>query len=96
MNQEAQFQLKSIIDGFRPDNRRAIAAMPEQNLIRLHHGLGTWVRNLIRSNEIGALSLWSRSQVPGGVKHFDDLSGPIIHAIREALRSSESDVTSSP
>jgi hypothetical protein len=53
---------------------------------RLHHGLGTYLRNRYRHGGLLALFRWSRSQL-AEVNHLDDLSEPILYEIWRVLRT---------
>jgi hypothetical protein len=65
-----------------PDPEQAkIAAMPENDLIRLHFGLGMWIRN--------NLGLWQANSPlleATGETDPDDASGVIIRAFWQRLR----------
>lgn len=85
MDEAARLQLMSIIDRIPLEDKRAIAEMPRECAILLHHGLGTWIRNLIRSGELSALFRWSCDQVPDAGS-LDDMAWPIIFEVWKALR----------
>ena len=62
------------------DEQAKIAAMPEDELIMLHFGLGQWIRN--------HLGLWHGNAVllrATGESNPDDASGVIIHAFWKQL-----------
>ena len=64
------------------DEQAAISAMAEDHLIKLHHGLGQWVRN--------HLGLWGENPVllaATGEQTADDASDAIIRAFWSALRA---------
>ena len=88
MDVEARMQLQSVIDAIAPAARLEVAMLPRNDLIRLHHGLGTLIRNRIRAGELGALVRWSRDQTGAEARSFDDLSWPILVAVWTALRPS--------
>ena len=87
MDAEARAQLQSIIDGISPAERLEVAKLPRNHVIRLHHGLGTLIRNRFRAGELRALFLWSRSQTSDEDRSLDGLSWPILVAVWTILRS---------
>jgi hypothetical protein len=78
MDHEAKTELMSIVDGLSPEGRASIASLREDQVIRLHFGLGMYIRNQIRQGRLQALFRWSRTQVPEHVKSLDDVTFPII------------------
>jgi hypothetical protein len=86
LDREAKDELRSIIDGLSSEDRAHIRAIPADEVIRLHHGLGTRIRNRIRHNELKALFRWSRAQVPGGLGHLDHLAWPIVEEVWNQLQ----------
>ena len=87
VDEEAKRELISVIDALSAEDRAFIANLREGGLYRLHHGLGTYIRNQFRQGGLPALFRWSRSQL-SVVNHFDDLSGPILREIWRVLRTS--------
>jgi len=76
--------LKSLIEKGEQDG---IAAMPESDLIRLHRGLGQWIRN--------NMGLWqgnARLLAATGERHPDDASGVIIQAFWQVLQDERTKV----
>lgn len=71
-----------LLQGMVPEGEQArIAAMAEEDLISLHFGLGTWIRN--------NLGLWHGN--PGllaatGSQDPDDAAEVIVHAFWQRLR----------
>jgi hypothetical protein len=88
MDEEARLQLMSIIDRIPPGERRTIAELSEERVILLHHGLGMFIRNMIRSGELGALFRWSCAQAPGEPRSLDSLAWPILLEVWKVLRAS--------
>src|SRR5579862_6976099 len=79
MNEDARLQLKWIIDQISPGDQRMIAELSQEGVLsRLHHGLGTQIRNRMRSGELNALVPWSSTRMPTKTKNLDALSKPII------------------
>ena len=68
------------------DQLRTIRAMGADELILLHHGFGTWIRNkwLWGDNNAPELVAYFRSQ---GITHPDSMSGVIIKALWEDLNA---------
>ena len=87
MDVEARAQLQSIIDALSPASRLYVAELPRENIILMHHGLGTHIRNRHRHGELRELFLWSRSQINDEVRSLDDLSWPILVTVWTSLRS---------
>jgi hypothetical protein len=85
MDEEARLELMSIIDRLLPEDRRMMAELSEKDVIRLHHGLGTRIRNMIRSGELTALLSWSSAQAPGKAS-LDDKAWPILLEVWKTLR----------
>ncbi len=71
-----------LLQGLLPDaEQAAICALAEDDLIKLHHGLGQWVRNY--------LGLWGDNPkllAATGEQSADDASDVIIRALWMALR----------
>jgi hypothetical protein len=88
VDQEARFQLHSIIERLSPEDRLMIANLPRERVISLHHGLGTAIRNRIRAGELGALARWSKAQIGDQKLSFDALSWPILLQVWDTVRSS--------
>lgn len=84
--QKARQELMSIVGDLSAANKAAIVLVAEEDLIQLHHGLGTGIRNQFRHNKIPALFKWSKSQTPDA-KHLDDFSMPVIAEIWKTLRA---------
>ncbi|WP_213546725.1 DUF6794 domain-containing protein [Vannielia litorea] len=67
-----------------PDERRRLAAMPEDKLILLHHGFGTHIRN--------SLGLWQGNRdlafdcTKQRAAHPDEASMAIIRALWQSLQ----------
>jgi hypothetical protein len=78
MDHEAKTELMSIVDGLSPEGRASIANLREDQVMRLHFGLGMYIRNQIRQGRLPALFRWSQTQVPGHMRHFDDVTFPIL------------------
>lgn len=88
MNIEALAELEKIIAELSNDDKKTISELDEAHLIRLHHGLGTVIRNKFRQNQCPALLKWSRGTYPNGKAHFDDLSMPVLLAIWKIVKAS--------
>jgi hypothetical protein len=80
MDEQAYLQLRSIIDQIPNEDQREIVALPAERIILLHHGLGTWIRNLVRSGEVGGLFRWACNQAPDA-KNLDEMVWPIIREV---------------
>jgi hypothetical protein len=65
MDHEAKIELMPIVDGLSPEGRASISSLREDQVMRLHFGLGMYIRNQIRQGRLPALFRWSRTQVPG-------------------------------
>jgi len=86
MDTEARLELASVIDELSAEDRGFIAGISENDVIRLHHGLGTGIRNRFRAGSLPALLRWSCSQAPDP-QHLDDMSWPILMEIWRTLRA---------
>ena len=86
MDDEARQDLMSIVDRLTADDRAYIAGLEESQVIRLHMGLGMAIRNRIRAGALQALFRWSHSQVPDDVRHFDDVTWPIVLEVWRTVR----------
>ncbi len=76
--------LKSLIA---KDEQDKIVAMPENDLVMLHMGLGQWIRN--------TMGLWQgndRLLAATGEQDHDDASGVIIQAFWQGLQDERSKV----
>ena len=87
MDEDAHRELMSIIERLTADDRAYIAGLEESQVIRLHHGFGTYIRNQIRAGELRALFRWSRTQVPVDVRHFDDVTWPIVMEVWRTVKA---------
>jgi len=83
---EAYAEMAGIIDALSIEERTFVSALPEADVILLHHGIGTGIRNRVRSGEIPALFVWSRTQVSAHVGHLDDMTWPIVLAVWRSLK----------
>ncbi|HEX3755269.1 MAG TPA: hypothetical protein VHV26_09355, partial [Rhizomicrobium sp.] len=83
----ASRELAEIIASRTAEDRRFIVGLEQEQLIRLHHGVGTRVRNDFRGNKLPALRRWAHSQLPeSSALSFDALSYPILAEIWRALK----------
>jgi uncharacterized protein DUF6794 len=67
------------------DTLERMRAMPEDDMIEFHHGLGTWMRN--------NWGLWSRGHLYSyfrqmGLEHPDDMSGVILTSFGDTSTAS--------
>ena len=90
MDAAARLQLMSLVNRIPLKERGAIAEMLQEHVIFLHHGLGTWIRNMIRSGEMNALFRWSCEQVPEA-RSLDDRARPIILEVWKTVSPSSSE-----
>lgn len=79
-----------IISNFQPDDIKTIKSMARDELIKLHHGFGTWVRN--------TYGLWHPTNpniIPGdlGDGHPDGVSMRVIETIHDRLINNASSAT---
>ena len=91
MDEEAKPELVSIIAGLPTDSRQYIANLAEDQVIRLHHGLGTYIRNQYRHGRFRALFRWAGTQMPAEEKHLDSLSWPILLEVWKQVSASSND-----
>ena len=80
--------VRQIIDKLPAEDRERLRATPESDLILLHHGLGTSLRNAFRSNRFPGLSAYCHDAVKrsGEPLSFDALSSIAIHEIWATLQ----------
>ena len=51
----ARRDIEALIELLKAEDRRSLRGMTETELIRLHHGYGTWLRNQFRRNKFSDL-----------------------------------------
>jgi hypothetical protein len=86
MDTGAQRDIEVLIELMKPEDRQTIRGMTETELIRLHHGYGTWLRNQFRQNKF--VDLFRFCSATPGIRSFDDISTKAIREIWRQLRSS--------
>jgi hypothetical protein len=86
VDEGARLELMSIVNEIPYEEQLEIAELPEAMVILLHHGLGTAIRNQIRSGELKELFRRSRAQVPEA-RSLDDMAWPILKEIWRVVRS---------
>ena len=91
MDQHAKQELMSIVDELSAEDRAFIASFSEDKIIRLHHGLGTYIRNANRGGRFGALFRWAETQLGTERRSFDALSWPILVEVWRALQGRRPD-----
>jgi hypothetical protein len=87
MNWFARRELNKIIRQLSPAAKVEIASMQASDLILLHHGLGTAIRNKFRHNRAIFLFRWAQKRVPKGTRHIDEFTTPVIEEIWKTLRA---------
>jgi uncharacterized protein DUF6794 len=80
-------EIEKLVERLSPEDRKLIATMSASDLIKLHHGYGTWLRNQFRRNEYPHLFRFCSAKVPSEQLSFDAISAEAIHRIRLHLRS---------
>ena len=76
--------IRILVDLVPLDEQRRIAALPKDELIELHFGLGAWIRKFF--------GLWKQNEgllTATGKRHPDDASEVIIGVFWERLRSED-------
>jgi hypothetical protein len=85
-----QCDVGEIIAGLPVEDRERLRAMPENELILLHHDFGMGLRNALRQNRFPALFAHSRRLVQESSEplSFDAISSIAIREIWTALQKS--------
>jgi hypothetical protein len=83
-----QQEIQGILQVMSPEDRAALLALPETDLIYLHHTLGRFLRNGLRGNQFPQLLGHSHALVKanGTPMSFDALSTVAIREIWRTLR----------
>ena len=84
----AQRDIEALIELLKPEDRQPIRDMTETELIRLHHGYGTWLRNQFRQNKFPDLFRFCPSKTTPDTRGFDEILALAIREIWRHLRSS--------
>ena len=84
----AQRDIEALIELLKPEDRQSIRGMTENELIRLHHGYGTWLRNQFRQNKFAELFRFCFAKTTPDTRSFDAISEIAIREIWRHLRSS--------
>jgi hypothetical protein len=83
----ARRDIEALIELLKPEDRQAISAMAESDLILLHHGYGTWLRNQFRQNKFPDLASFCLARTTPETRSFDEFSAIAILEIWRRLRS---------
>jgi hypothetical protein len=81
MESNARHEIEKLVENLQPEDRELLSAMPESDLIRLHHGYGTWLRNQFRQNKLPHLFKFCSATVPSENRSFDAISAVAIRQI---------------
>lgn len=83
----AQRDVEALIELLKPEDRESIRGMTEAELIRLHHGYGTWLRNQFRQDKFDDLFKYCFAKTAPETRSFDEISAIAIREIWRHLRS---------
>jgi hypothetical protein len=84
----AQGDIEALVELLKPEDRKIIHEMTETELMRLHHGYGTWLRNQFRQNRFADLFRFCSAKIASDTRSFDAISALAIREIRCQLQSS--------
>ena len=87
LDTEARRDIETLIERLKPEDRQAISAMAESDLILLHFGYGMWLRNQFRQNKFPDLVRFCDARTTPETRSFDEFSAIAIHEIWRRLRS---------
>lgn len=81
-------EIRGILQMMTPEDRAALRAVPESEIISFHHGLGRFLRNGFRGNQFPWLGALCHNAVKesGGPMSFDALSSVAIREIWRELQ----------
>ena len=87
MEERAHAELITIIAGLKEADRAYIVALDQSEILRLHHGLGRFIRNEMRGGKLPALCKWATALAQESQKpmSFDALSLPVLQEIWKSL-----------
>jgi hypothetical protein len=88
LDTRARQDVEALIELLKPEDRQSLRDMTEAELIRLHHGYGTWLRNQFRQNNFPDLFRFCSAKTTPDTRSFDAISGFAIREIWRHLRSS--------
>jgi hypothetical protein len=80
-------EIEKLVERLSPEDRKLIAVMSDSDLIKLHHGYGTWLRKSFRRNEYPHLFRFCSAKGPSESLSFDAISDVAIRLIWLNLRS---------
>jgi hypothetical protein len=83
----ARRDIEALIELLKAEDRRSLRGMTETELIRLHHGYGTWLRNQFRRNKFSDPFRFCDAKTTPDTRSFDTISGMAIREIWCHLRS---------
>ena len=86
LDARAQRDIEALIELLKPEDRQSIRGMTETELIRLHHGYGTWLRNQFRQNKFADLFRFCLAKTTPDTRSFDEISEIAIREIWRHLR----------
>jgi hypothetical protein len=87
LDEQAERELMSIIDGLSTEVREFIATLREDRVNRLHFGLGMYIRNQHRQGGLTTLFRWARTQISEEEISLDSSSWPILLEVWKRARS---------
>ena len=85
----ARRDIEALIELLKPEDRQAISAMAESDLILLHHGYGTWLRNQFRQNKFPDLVRFCDARTTPETRSLNEFSAIAILEIWRRLRSND-------
>jgi hypothetical protein len=88
LDTRARRDIETLIDLLKPEDRQFIRDLEESELIRLHRGYGTWLRNQFRQNRFPDLFRLCYARTTPENRSFDEISEIAIREIWHYLRSS--------
>ncbi len=83
----ARRDIEALIELLKPEDRQSLRDMTERDLIRLHHGYGTWLRNQFRQNKFPDLFRFCSAKTTPDTRSFDEISEIAIREIWRHLRA---------
>jgi hypothetical protein len=88
LDARARRDIEALIELLKPEDRQSLPGMTEAELIRLHQGYATWLRNQFRQNKFADLFRFCFAKTTPDTRSFDEISEIAIREIWDHERSS--------
>jgi hypothetical protein len=82
----ARRDIEALIELLKPQDSLSLRKMTETELMRLHHGYGTWLRNQFRRNKFSDLLRFCDAETTPDTRSFDSPEWRSVRLASSSIR----------